>query len=91
MTAFGLKNDAATHPSPPSKTAALPSTTAAPVPSLSSLTGLDALVTMDDDDDFADAQSDDEVKPTIAIVVDQPKLGEATPEMRADCAFFCLP
>lgn len=83
-TAFGVKNDALLSPPPRQNPLPAPGPVIAP-PSLSSLGGLDALVTMDDDDDFNDDEDEDEdVKPSLIPDV-KPKLADATPEARADC------
>jgi len=80
-TAFGIKNDSNATNSPPAQSAQLPEPAPAILPSLSSLGGLDTLVTMDDDEE----DEDEEVKPSTFAEV-QPKIVEMTPEARADCA-----
>jgi len=80
-TALGIKNDANATNSPPAQSAQLPEPAPAILPSLSSLGGLDTLVTMDDDDE----DDDEDVKPSTFAEA-QPKIVEMTPEARADCA-----
>jgi hypothetical protein len=80
-TAFGIQNDANATLSPPPQRAQLPGPSPATLPSLSSLGGLDTLVTMDDDDE---EDEEEDVKPSTFAEA-QPKIAEMTPEARADC------